>query len=89
MVISITKISPSQTFAQGQAEVTVAIPNGDLGKMASDQGYIDWVVSELRKHRSIIKLVMRTLSLLLNLPDVKPDMVIEIVELRLIYCQPY
>ena len=38
-------------------DVTVAIPNGDLGKLTGDQGYVDWVIGQLQKHRRIINLV--------------------------------
>jgi hypothetical protein len=35
---------------QTDVDVTVAIPNGDLWKVNGDQGYLDYVVGQLKNH---------------------------------------
>jgi hypothetical protein len=49
-------------------DVTVAIPNGDLHKVTEDQGFVDWVVGQLHKHRRIINLVYFLFLFLINDP---------------------
>ena len=54
---------------QTDVDVTVAIPNGDLWKVnGGDQGHLDYVLGQLKKHERIIKLVFYSFNIYKTVP---------------------